>query len=291
MREFRFDASNRREFGTASAAPGGGSQIAARLYSSPFTANWRALVAAERSTASPPEGRVVRDRAGAGAEYIGADVTLELIAWENHGAVSKAGASAIGTWRADDHWVVYAGLEAYSGDTPLRAQFYGTTANAADLGVEYRWHESRSLAAAVRALDFSDGNQRQSARVVFAQRIVDQPHFDLTLRPEFYTSRNSLVGAPYFNPSSDQAATLALEAEHVIWRRYDKSWTQRLVVSGGNYWQEGYGSGGIYSISYEQRYRFDPTFEIRYGIDGNRRIYDGAGERAVTAFIGLNKRF
>ena len=292
MREFRLDVSSRREQGTALSAPGGGSQTAARLYSSPYySGRLRALAAAERMTAYPVEGRVLRERLGAGAEYAGPDVTVEAIAWQNNGTLSKDGASLIGSWRPDDHWAVYAGAEAYSADTPLRAQYYGISGNALDLGGEYRWHESRSISASVRSVDFSDGNRRQSERLVFKQRLIDQPHFDLDLRPEYYASRNSRQGAPYYNPVNDQALTLALEAEHVISRRYDRSWVQRVVFAAGSYRQEGFGSGTIGSLSYEQRYRFDPTFEIRYGLETNRRIYDGTAERALTGFFSVNKRF
>lgn len=291
MREFRLDVSSRREQGSALSAPGGGSQVAARLYSSPYAGRWRALAAAERSTAYPVEGRVLRERLGAGAEYAGPDVTVEAIAWQNSGTLSKDGASLIGSWRPDDHWAIYAGAEAYSADTPLRAQFYGITGNALDLGGEYRWHESRSIAASARSVEFSDGNRRQSQRLVFVQRLIDRPHFDLDLRPEYYASRNSMRGAPYFNPVSDQALTLALEAEHVMSRRYDRNWVQRVIFAAGSYRQEGFGSGTIGTLSYEQRYRFDPTFEIRYGVEMNRRIYDGTAERALTGFFSVNKRF
>jgi len=234
---------------------------------------------------------VLRERLGAGAEYAGPDVTVEAIAWQNSGTLSKDGASLIGSWKPDDHWAIYAGAEAYSADTPLRAQFYGITGNAVDLGGEYRWHESRSISASARSIEFSDGNRRQSQRLVFFQRLIDQPHFDLDLRPEYYASRNSKLGVPYFNPVSDQALTLAVEAEHVISRRYDRSWVQRVVFAAGSYRQEGFGAGTIGSLSYEQRYRFDPTFEIRYGLEMNRRIYDGTAERALTGFFSVNKRF
>jgi len=80
MREFRLDVSSRREHGTALSAPGGGSQVAARLYSSPYAGRLRAVAAAERATAYPVEGRVLRERLGAGAEYAGPDVTVEAIA-------------------------------------------------------------------------------------------------------------------------------------------------------------------------------------------------------------------
>lgn len=260
MREFRLDISSRQEQGSALSAPGGGSQVSTRLYSSPYAGRLRALAAAERATAYPVEGRVLRERLGFGAEYAGPDSTVEAIAWQNNGNLSKDGASLIGSWRPDDHWAIYAGAEAYSADTPLRAQFYGISGNAADFGGEYRWHESRAVSASVRLVEFSDGNRRQSQRVVFMQRLIDQPRFDLDLRPEYYASRNSLQGVPYFNPVNDQTLTLALEAEHVMTRHYDRSWVQRAIISAGNYRQEGYGSGTIGTLTYEQRYRFDPAF-------------------------------
>ncbi len=289
--EFRFDVNSRRESGSATAAPGGGSETAARLYSSPMAERWRALAAVGDATATPVEGRVVRKRAGLGAEYSGPDLTVEAVAWQNGGTLNKPGASVVGAWRPDDHWAVYASAEAFAATTPLRALFYGITSNAADLGAEYRWHESRAVAASVRMSRFSDGNERQSQTVVFSQRIVDRPHFDLTLRPEYYASRNSLSGAPYFNPARDEALTLTLDAEHVIWRSYERSWTQQLVVTAGSYWQEGFGSGTIGAIRYQQRYQFDPSFEVRYGVETNRRLYDGVAERALNGFFGLTKRF
>ena len=291
MAELRVDLSRRREFGSALSAPGGGHDLAARLYSSPISERWRAVAATEKAVANPIEGRVVRNRLGAGAEYAGPDLTVEALAWQNSGTLSRTGANISGAWRPTDHWAAYAGAEAYSADTPLRAQFYGITADVVDLGGEYRWHESRAISASVRTAKFSDGNQRQSERVVFKQRLIDRPHFDLTLRPEYYASRNSRIGAPYFNPVSDHSLTLALDAEHVMSRTYDRSWIQRLSVSAGNYAQQGFSGGSVGSVLYEQRLRLDPTFELRYGLELNKRIYDGTAERALIGFAGLNKRF
>ncbi len=289
--EFRFDVNSRRESGSATSAPGGGSESAARLYSAPMAERWRAVAAADDATAVPVEGRVVRKRLGVGGEYAGPDLTVEALAWQNGGTLSKGGASVVGAWRPDDYWAVYASAEAFAASTPLRALFYGITSNAADLGAEYRWHESSAVAASVRMSKFSDGNQRQSQTVVFSQRVIDQPHFDLTLRPEFYASRNSLSGAPYFNPSQDRSFGISFNAEHVISRSYERSWTQQLVVTAANYWQQGFGSGGIGALRYQQRYQFDPSFEVRYGVETNRRLYDGVPERALNGFIGLTKRF
>ena len=289
--EFRLDVSGRREYGSALSSPGGGSQWTARWRTAPLAPRWRAVAAAERYTATPVEGRVERERQGAGAEYSGRDLDLELLAWRNAGTLDKPGASAIGNWRANDHFTVYAGAEAYAIDIPLRAQFYGISGNAVDLGAEYRWHESRALAGALRQVEFSDGNRRESARLVLRQRLIDRPHFDLDLRPEYYTSRNSRRGAPYFNPESDSAMTVAVEAEHVMSRHYERSWVQRLVLAAGSYRQGGFPSRTIGTLGYEQRYRLDASLELRYGLEMTRRAYDGIAERALVGSLGLVKRF
>ena len=133
----------------------------------------------------------------------------------------------------------------------------------------------------VRGLDFSDGNQRRIARFAFAERVVDRPHLDVTLRPELYASSNTRLDAPYFNPQSDRSAALAVDIEHVIWRFYDRSFGQRLVLTGGAYWQENYGTGAIGAARYEQVWRNDPWTEVRYGVEVNRRIYDGAARERL----------
>jgi biofilm PGA synthesis protein PgaA len=147
------------------------------------------------------------------------------------------------------------------------------------------------MSLGVRGLDFSDGNQRRIARFVFAERVVDRPHLDVTLRPELYASTNTRTDAPYFNPSADGSAALSVDIEHVIWRFYDQSFGQRLVLTGGAYWQENYGTGAIGAARYEQVWRNDPWTEVRYGVEVNRRLYDGVGENAFVLFANLVQRF
>jgi poly-beta-1,6 N-acetyl-D-glucosamine export porin PgaA len=291
MYELRMDVNGRWQSGGASQAPGPGASAAARLYSPPLAERWRAFADGGYYTAKPPEGRATRNIAGAGAEYRGIDYTVEAGAWQNWGTVSKGSVGVAATWLPDDHWSLSADAGTFVLDTPLRALLYGITANGAGATVGYAWHESTSFSANVRGLDFTDGNQRRSVRAVFAQRIVDRPRFDVTLRPEVYASRNSLENAPYFNPSQDFAATLAVDVQHVIWREYERSFGQRVVASAGSYWQQGYGTGGIGGVLYEQAWRSDPRTEFRYGVEWNRRLYDGVPERTWILFASLVTRF
>lgn len=289
--ELRAGFRNRDERGIASGPPGSGIEVFARLYSPPIAERFRALAVVERHTARPSEGRVERNRYGLGAEWRAPDATIEAIGWANDGAVDRSGASVAANWTPNDHWSFDADAERFAADSPLRAQFYGITANALGASVGYAWHESRSAVLALRGLDFSDGNRRLLARFGWAERVVDRPHLDVTLRPELYASRNTLAGAPYFNPSRDRAASLAVDIEHVISREYERSFGQRLVASAGVYWQRGFGSGGIGGVRYEQVWRNDPFTEVRYGLEVDRRLYDRVAERATSLFLTLMQRF
>ena len=91
--------------------------------------------------------------------------------------------------------------------------------------------------------DFSDGNRRTPAHLTFEQKVVDIPHLDVTLRPEIYASANSSSEGPYFSPRRDLSGSLTCDAEHVLWRRYERSFGHRLAVTGGAYWQEHFDTG------------------------------------------------
>ena len=223
-------------------SPGSGTDWTARLYSPPLAESWRFLGGWEHHTAKTTDGQALRYRFGGGVELALPDLTVEAIAWNNHGDISEPGASLAVAWVPTDHWRFDLGAELFAGDTPLRAVLNDITANSAGVGVTYTWHESRSLALGVSGYDFSDGNRRAAAHLNFAQKVVDIPHFDLTLRPEIYTSTNSSSDGPYFSPSRDLSGALTGDAEHVIWRRYDRSFGHRLAVTGGAYWQEHFGN-------------------------------------------------
>ena len=127
--------------------------------------------------------------------------------------------------------------------------------------------------------------------LTFAQKVVDIPHFDLTVRPELYTSRNDSNNVPYFSPLLDFSAAVGLDAEQVLWRRYDRSFGHRLVLTAGSYWQEDFGTGWIGSVLYEQAYEHSPRAELRYGARLNCNIYDGDVVPSLDFFIRCNLHF
>ena len=274
-----------------SSSPGSGTDWTARLYTPPVGEYWRFIGAWEHHTAEVTEGRALRYRSGAGFELALPDLTVETIGWSNEGDISQLGASLAVAWQPTDHWRFDLGAEYFAGDTPLRAVLNDITANSASVGVTYAWHESRSLAVGVSGYDFSDGNRRAAAHLNFAQKVVDIPHLDVTLRPEIYASTNTSSEGPYFSPERDLSGSITCVAEHVLWRQYERSFGHRLAITGGAYWQEHFDTGWIGSVLYEQVYQHNPWLELRYGAQWKRAIYDGEPTPSTEGFIRLNLRF
>jgi len=281
----------RHESGNAQAAPGSGIDAFVRMRSPPIAELWRVVAAAERMAARPPEGDVVRLRYGLGARYRGPDVEFDAMAWSNFGTLQKTGLSAAGAWTPDDHVWLGAEAQSFAAETPLRALLYGVAANSVGASGSYTWDESRSVLAAMHVLGFSDGNRRRSVALGGFQRLVAEPHLKLDLRPGFYASSNSLPGAPYFNPARDTLVSIVIEADHVAWRRYERSFSQHVVVNAGSYWQQGYSAGTVGGLRYENVWRNSPLTEWRYGIELNRSRYDGMPERAAILFANLDHHF
>ena len=272
-------------------SPGSGIDWTSRFYTPPVGNYWRLLGAWEDHTAQVTEGRALRYREGAGFELALPDFTLEAIGWNNSGNISKGGASLATVWMPTDHWRFDAGAEYFAGDTPMCAVLNGITANSATFGVTYAWHESRSLALGVSGYDFTDGNRRGQAHLTFEQKMIDLPHLDIALRPEIYTSCNELTNGPYFSPRRDLSASLTLDAEQMIWRHNQRSFSHRLALTAGDYWQHSYGSDWIGSLLYEQVCRFDPWIDFRYGIKWSRAVYDGDPTPATELYFRINLHF
>jgi len=291
MAELQLEIQPRIEQGDSSVAPGDGLSARARLYTPPLAERWRLLADVNRESGQPRDEKLVRNRFGAGVEGRWPDVTLELIGWANTGMLDRPGATANLQWQPDDHWTLAGFLEAFTPDTPLQAVKAGIHADRLGLSAVHAWNESRVASVGVQTSDFSDGNRRWSAVADFSARVLDAPTTKVALTPAFYTSRNSRSDAPYFNPRRDAALTLAIDVQDRIWRRYERSWLQRVLFSAGPYWQDGFGTRVIASVSYEQAWRVDPVTEWRCGVSLSRRYYDGDAEAALAVFVRLQQRF
>ncbi len=93
------------------------------------------------------------------------------------------------------------------------------------------------------------------------------------------------------SPVNDRSLWLTGAVEQLVWRDYDRAFRQRLALTVGSYWQEGFGSGGIQAIEYVHRWELDRDLSLRYGIGRSLRPYDGEREARNFASLVLLWRF
>jgi poly-beta-1,6 N-acetyl-D-glucosamine export porin PgaA len=273
-------------------APGTGVETVNRAYSPPFLDDRVRIVAGfDYAEARPPEGRVVRYRAGGGFEWRLPSVTVEAMGWDNLGTLHRGGGRLAVGWTPTDHWSFAADAQLFTVEEPLRALLYGITANSASISAGYDWNESTGLGGSLLGVNFSDGNQRIAFGSHFVHRIVDRPHLKVAVRPEIYASHNTLHNAPYFNPLRDLSVFPGFDAVHIFWRRYERTFRQHIGAGAGMYWQDGHGTNGIVTVTYEHIVDLNDAMALRYGLTFARRSYDGDPVDSLTFSLGLSRRF
>ena len=288
MRELVIDGTAGRSsggpFGT------GDHVLDARLYSRPLSENYRAFAHLHSAQARFANGTGRLDRAGGGLEYRSPrwTATGELSHDLNDNNTGAAGSLA---FTPNDHWTFAGTLATRANETPLQARLAGINAARASAEVTWRAHESRSAALSYAAMDFSDGNRRDIAQARWTERVIVGPVYKLEITGALYASSNTRTGAPYFNPSRDLSPTLEFANEWIQWRRYTRAFRHRVAVTVGNYWQQGFGTGSVAGIRYEQEWTADDRLTLRYGLGRTQHPYDGVKTTRDFAYVSLNWRF
>ncbi len=229
-----------------------------------------------------------RDRMAIGLHYRKRDTELR-------GSISNGegtpGISLKGTREFTDHWRGTLALDSYSTEAPLQAKLHGIDAWAVQAGMEYRFHESRSLGFSTQHMGFDDGNRRNIVIAYGRQRLHTGMRYRLDGRLTLYRQTNSEKGAPYFNPSRQTSWELEFHNRWETWRRYEKSMHQRLLVMLGRNSQRGFDSESTWQIGYEHHWSFSRQLSLSYGISRARPVYDGKQEYTTRGFINLYARF
>ena len=179
----------------------------------------------------------------------------------------------------------------FAEDLPLRARINGIEASNTELSaayhrLDYVW-ETR---ASANRYDFTDGNRRQSLYGSLGYAYQMLPEREQRIYLEAYRSRNTLDGAPYFNPRSDQSLGITHRTTFVFDSRY-KRHVDSLYVSVAQYRQDGFGTKPRWGVKYEQGYDFDDDLALTFGISLQRNVYDGQHENAMRGEIHFRRRF
>ncbi|KOY00977.1 poly-beta-1,6 N-acetyl-D-glucosamine export porin PgaA [Pseudomonas nunensis] len=263
------------------------------LYSPPIDEDWRVFAGVGYATGDFQEG-TGRDRTQRlGVERRTRDMTLEAeVSNHNFGYGNKQGARLAIARDIDDHWQYGGSLAYLSADTPLRALNSDVTANGGSGFIRWRANESREWKLAVSPSHFSDGNNRVEALLTGREGVYTAPKVQVDLGLEVGTSHNSASeDVPYFNPKSDFSVLPTVNVNHVLYRRYETSWSQQFQAGAGTYSQRDHGTGGIGLLGYGQRYSWNDVFEVGGLLTVINRPYDGDRETDLRLLVDLTYRF
>jgi len=297
--------------------------ISTYLYTRPINYNFRIYSHQRHSQAKFRGGDGRLNHIGGGFEYTAPAIFLMAEVHQNkyirqyQGAQNRLAYSINGRLTPSDHWSVSFSQESLSSQTPLAALYFdGTYAKSLSMGIQYRWHESRTAGLQHTYLDFSDGNKRHSFNGFWKERWYSQYNYKFSTRVDLYSSANlkadeinsvsgGVTTTPYFNPQMDFSGSIALENEWLSWRRHEDSFYQRLILSTGFYTQAGYipniqvalddkleyGTGNTWGLQYEHRWTFNDRFELIYGAKRTNKRYDLKDELSSSYYLLLNWRF
>jgi len=273
----------------------GGLGFDAVYYTSPIGYNWRAFAGAGHSQSTFQEGVGRYNWQRGGIEWRGRDLTLEAeVSANSYGSErdTRTGARVAAIYDFNDDWRIGADAEQHSRRTPLRALRAGVSSDM--LGVYARWraHERREWQLSMSAARFSDDNQRLEFAVDGSERVYSSAHLKLDLLLGLSAQSNRLDDDRlYFNPGRTWMLLPGLRLGHILHRRYENVWEHSATLSAGAYHQRDYGSGGVFALSYGQRYRHHDVFEAGLAVNAIDRQYDGNREFETQLVFDLVSRF
>jgi biofilm PGA synthesis protein PgaA len=288
-RQLTIDTSGSKSSGTTFGSSAQG--LNAVLYSSPINYNYRAFVSTQYNHAIFPEGSGNVTYPGIGLEYTNKD-------WRLTGEVSKASLPNMGVttavtadYRFNDQLLFATSLASNTSQMPLRGLKAGINGDLISANTTYRWSDLTRASVGVGYMNIMDGNQRDTLGLAFDRRLITKPHYKLTTHLRVDASHNTGSNVAYFNPERDLDTSVVLDNEWTQWRRYDRSFSHRIQVGTGEYWQKNFGSNRTWMVSYEQQVKLSDRFEIDYGISRSRHAYDGTNELSTQLFTRLNVLF
>ncbi|RDS86576.1 poly-beta-1,6 N-acetyl-D-glucosamine export porin PgaA [Dyella psychrodurans] len=251
--------------------------------------HWRVLTLAQYATAALPEGNVARERAGLGLQgyFHGIEFYLQALPSADR-FVHRTAVETGFNWSISDHWSWSTDWSSAGNDVPLRAQYYGITGNTFSTAVQWRASELTSARLAVYRDRFSDGNLRQGWLANVIQRLHTGANFTWDGGVEIGGSHNSETDRPYFNPSEDRSYALTSTLQNVLSQYDERSWTERLDLSVGQYAERHYATGLMVSARYGQVFQPKAGLRFGWGLGWHYQPYDGRHESRLVLDLTMH---
>ncbi len=289
-RGWQFDLEHDRGRGNTPNLGDSDHETQATLASPLLDDHWRVEGLVNQTSARLPEGPIERDRAGLGLLGYMRDLQFYAHVLAPAGGRAKGTALEAGaTWAPSDHWV-FGGDWNKNGDTdlPIRASYYGITAEALHASVQWRASELTEAGFGVNSVRFSDNNSSNGWQSHVMQRLFTAPQMTIDGGLEAGSSHNSNVDVPYYSPGHVRWAAVDLRLQNLLFQRYEQTWRQRIDIQAGTYDERGFGSSWMASAGYGQS--IEPRAGLAFGwkLGWSSQPYDGQRDSRVTLDLTMH---
>lgn len=280
--------------GQGATSNGADSVTDAALYSAPLTGSlgehFRVFSHVTRADGETGSENVSRTRLGVGLDYRARDISVDAEINHTLGEPHASGVALALNWELSDAWRGQVALDTNINDLPVAALRSGVTAEGIKLGMTWTANESRKAGGELASTRFSDNNIRDMARIWWLERWISGPALKLESILGVSSSRNSQTGRNYFNPTRDVELGLETKGEWLTWRRYQRSFRQRVSLNVGQYWQSDFDRGATAGLRYEHEWRQDDALEFSYGVGRSFHPYDGNRDYRNYVYLNLSWR-
>lgn len=267
-------------------------RVDTRLYSAPITAQNRLFAHQYYESTHFDAESAYYQRVGLGWESIFARrAKLELEFQHEFFRDNQSSALLGGEIQFNDFWRLKGRYDWNSIDVPLRARLGDIDGEAAYLGGSYHPNERAALDIGAQRLRMSDRNDRRSLAAAGEYQFIQGPFYKASAALDVSRSTNTLVNAAYFNPARDRTLQVTLKNEWLGYRRYTRSFYQRLYLSAGGYTQQDIATQTIGSVRYEHEWNFSDALNTRYALAYVQRAYDGEPSKGPEATFSMNRKF
>jgi biofilm PGA synthesis protein PgaA len=285
--------SSRIEFGNSTG--GGGlstgnrdAAVKSALKSGWFAHNWQLFLRQQYLSAQFNNGSAHFNRFSLGSEWTHRRMFASVALGNDQLTGKNIGVSATWAQWLNDHWNYSLHGNTYALSLPLQAKQAGLRGES--LGGSLLWRHSESLSAqgTLSLLAISDGNRRIDMSDSVIKQVFASPHHLVDAVANLWIEHNTQAGGAYFNPRNMGSMTLGVHHQWITWRHYANSLTQVMSANAGFGWESYYGNNPVFSIRYEQIWKFQHRLSFRYGIGLQGSRYDGLYGQRLYGFFGFS---
>lgn len=235
-------------------------------------------------------GDIDEQRLGVGAQWEANRKSATVMLSQDLDNSDRTGVRLDWDHQLNDHWQYSLDFNSQAA-IPLQAFRLGEKGKSYGAGINWKQNESRSLGLGYQVTDITDGNLRQEVSANYNQNIFIRPHHTTRAGLSAYYGNNSLDQTSYFSPENSSSFGVNLSHDWLTWRSYERSMTQKFLVSAGVYKQSDFGSKPVFDVQYQHKWQLSRLWGLHYGIGWAKHPYDGQDEEQVYGNLGFEGRF